>query len=142
MRLTIYSDGGARGNPGPAAAGFVIYEKEKELWAEGKFLGQNITNNQAEYRSLILSLEKAKELGAEEISVFLDSELIVRQLKREYKVKDSTLAVFFSRVEGLLSGFKSFSIGYVPRDQNKRADFLVNEALDRSKKSSIAKNQY
>ncbi len=126
----IYSDGGARGNPGPAAIGAVILSLDGEVIKEiSKTIGET-TNNQAEYQAIIAGLEAAKDLGAEAVDCFLDSELVVKQLKREYKVKNQDLAPLFLRVHNLSVQFKKISYTHVPREKNKEADRLVNEALD------------
>ncbi|MBI5731959.1 MAG: ribonuclease HI family protein [Candidatus Magasanikbacteria bacterium] len=130
MKLTIFTDGGARGNPGPAAAGVVIKnEKSKILAAFGRYLGET-TNNQAEYHALILALEHAWELGGTEITCFADSELMVKQLNREYRVRDKDLAPLFLKIWNLSTRFKKISYGHIPREKNKEADELVNQALD------------
>lgn len=126
----IYSDGGARGNPGPAAIGAVILSLDGEVIKEiSKTIGET-TNNQAEYQAIIAGLEAAKDLGAESVECFLDSELVVKQLKREYKVKNKELAPLFLKVHNLSVQFKKISYTHVPREKNKEADRLVNEALD------------
>ncbi len=128
-KLVIYTDGGARGNPGPAAIGAVVGDKHYS-----QTIG-TATNNVAEYRALILALKKAKGLlGAEstgtDIEVRADSELMVKQLSGLYKVKDANLKVLFGEAVSLVQGFKSVSFTHIPREQNKVADALVNEALD------------
>lgn len=133
MKLIIHSDGGARGNPGPAGIGVVIHNEKEKLVAEiSRFLGVS-TNNQAEYRALIAGLEKAVELGAESVDCYLDSELVVKQINHEYKVKNKELAPLFLKVYNLLTKFKSYNFRHVPREQNKEADCLANEAMDRGK---------
>ena len=130
MRLTINTDGGARGNPGPAAIGIVIKNSSGELiYAHGEYIGKT-TNNQAEYRALVHAIKKALELNGTEIHCFLDSELLVRQLNYQYKVKDQGLAPLFLEVVNLASRFKKISYSHVPRAQNSAADALLNEALD------------
>lgn len=129
-KLTIYTDGGARGNPGPAGIGVFV----KDVGEYKEYIGKT-TNNQAEYKAVILALEKAKELGAEELDFFLDSELVVKQLKREYKVKHPDLAPLFLKVWNLSMGFKKVTFTHVRREQNKEADRLVNEAIDRHLKN-------
>jgi ribonuclease HI len=127
-KAIIHTDGGARGNPGPAGIGVVL--KLGDLSHEfKKYIGQ-ATNNQAEYRALILGLEKAQEFRAQEIECFLDSELVVKQLNREYKVKDRDLAPLFIKVWNLSLSFKKASFKHIFREQNKEADRLVNEAID------------
>ncbi len=130
MNLFLFSDGGSRGNPGPAGAGFVLYnEKREELLTGNNFLGI-ATNNVAEYTELILGLQKAQELGTKNIECFLDSELIVKQLNGEYRVKHPDMKPLFSQVKTLSSSFKSISFTHVRREKNKRADKLANEAMD------------
>ncbi len=129
-KLTIFTDGGARGNPGPAGIGAVLYNENKEKVAEiSQYLGV-ATNNQAEYRALIEALKKAKELGGKEIEVFMDSELIVKQLKREYKVKNKDLAPLFLEVYNLSLNFSKINFSHVYREDNKEADKLANNAMD------------
>ena len=129
-KLIIFTDGGARGNPGPAGIGAVLYNEKKEIVAEiSKFLGV-ATNNQAEYQALIEGLKKAKELGAQELDVFLDSELVVKQLKREYKIKNKDLAPLFLEVYNLSLNFSKINFSHVYRENNKEADALANKAMD------------
>ena len=129
-KLIIYTDGAARGNPGPAGAGVVIKDAGlkivKELW---DYLGET-TNNQAEYRALIIALKSAAELGAGELDIFADSELMVSQLKGLYKVKNEGLIPLFNEAVGLFKKFKSCRISHVPREKNKEADRLANKAID------------
>lgn len=131
-RFALFTDGGARGNPGPAASGAVLYEGGKVLARIGKYLGVN-TNNQAEYTAIVIGLEKALELGIEDLSCFLDSELAVKQLRLEYKVKNKGLAPLFLKVWNLSKKFKHISFQHVPREKNKEADKVVNEVLDAQK---------
>ncbi len=129
-RCTIYSDGGARGNPGPAAAGVVIMDRDGVMVAElSEYLGI-ATNNVAEYRALILGLHKALELGFRSVSVRMDSELVVRQLSGAYRVKDDKIRPLHQRAQQLLQSFVEVDVGHVRRSDNKRADELVNAALD------------
>jgi ribonuclease HI len=131
MKLLIHSDGGARGNPGPAGIGAIIHDEKNNVVAEiSEYIGVG-TNNQAEYKALIRGLEKALELGASEVSCFLDSELIVKQISREYKVKNKELAPLFLQVYNLLTRFKKYGCQHVVRERNKEADRLANEAMDR-----------
>ncbi len=130
-KLIIYTDGGARGNPGPSACAFVIYdEKNKLVEKGGKYLGK-ATNNQAEYQAIILALSRAKDLGAKEIDFFLDSELAVKQLNRKYKVRDPDLAPLFLKIWNLSVSFKKITYTHIARERNKEADAVVNELLDR-----------
>ena len=127
-KAKLHTDGGARGNPGPAGIGAVL-EIDGKSHGYKKYIGEG-TNNQAEYKALILGLEKAKEYGVEEIECLLDSELVVKQLNREYKVKDKDLAVLFVKVYNLSQQFKKITFKHIYREQNKEADKLVNEAID------------
>lgn len=127
-KLIIHTDGGARGNPGPAGIGVVI-KKGAETHSFKKYIGET-TNNQAEYRAVILALEKAKELGGEDLEFYLDSELVVKQLNREYKVKDAGLAPLFVEIWNRGLHFKKITWRHIRREYNEEADKLVNEALD------------
>ncbi len=130
-KLIIFTDGGARGNPGPAGIGAVIYDSDKKIIAEiSEYLGET-TNNQAEYRALIAALKRATTLEAKEIECYLDSELVVKQLNREYKVKNKDLAPLFLEIHNLSLNFKNISYTHIPRERNKEADRLANEAMDR-----------
>lgn len=130
MKFIIFSDGGARGNPGPAGIGFVIKDEEDNvLYKEGRKIGET-TNNQAEYQAIVAALEKAAEMKGEDLHCFLDSELVVKQLNGEYKVKDPGLAEQYMKIWNLKNKFKSVKYEHVYREQNKLADSLVNEALD------------
>ncbi len=128
-KFLIHTDGGARGNPGPAAIGVVIEEDGQVVYKEGKCIGA-ATNNQAEYQAVVLALQKAKELGGEELEFHLDSELVVRQLNGEYKVKNQDLALQFLKIHNLLQHFKKVTYKHVYREDNKLADELLNDALD------------
>lgn len=131
-RLFLSTDGGARGNPGPAGAGFVLYNHAGEvIFADGKYLGEN-TNNVAEYTALILGLEKALEMNAQEIVIKMDSELIVKQMSGEYKIKQPHLQELAAEVRDLLKQFDSFEFKHVLRHLNKAADEQVNKAIDRA----------
>jgi len=131
MKLKTFSDGGSRGNPGPAGIGVVLIDESgKAIYKRGKYIGKT-TNNQAEYQALILALEKAHELGATEVASYLDSELVVKQMKGEYKVKDAGLATLYLKVWSLKQKFKSISFHHVFREKNAEADELVNIALDK-----------
>ena len=131
-KAVLYTDGGARGNPGPAGIGAVLKIGE-ETYEFKKYIGET-TNNQAEYQALILGLEKAKEHNVTEVECLLDSELVVKQLNREYKVKDKDLGVQFVKVWNLMQGFKKVTFKHIFREQNKEADRLVNEAIDAHQK--------
>ena len=126
----LFSDGAARGNPGPAAAGAVLKNGKGEVVAEiSEYLGET-TNNQAEYQALRLGLEKALELNVRRLHVFLDSELVVKQLKGDYKVKHPDLIPLYQKVKTHLQKFSSFTIAHVYREKNKEADRLANLAID------------
>lgn len=129
-KLTVNVDGGARGNPGPAAIGVVVQGPGGEvLEKHGERIGR-ATNNVAEYRALLFGIERAAALGASELELVGDSELIVRQVKGEYKVKDATLRELHAEVRRALGGFERWSIRHVRRAENAAADRLVNRALD------------
>ena len=130
MKLIVYTDGGARGNPGSAAIGVVIYnEKGKVVSTISRYLGR-ATNNQAEYQAIHAALEACRELHANEVKCFLDAELVVKQLNGEYRVRDAGLSVWFSKIETLRNQFSKITFHHVPREKNTFADRLVNEALD------------
>ena len=135
MHLIIYTDGGARGNPGPAGSGVVIYhtkgDAEELVEKFGKYLGI-ATNNQAEYTAVLLAIKRARAIGATSIDFMMDSELAVRQLKREYKVRNAELAVLFTRIWNELIHFKKVTFTHIPREKNQAADQMVNQAIDRA----------
>jgi len=133
--IQIYTDGGARGNPGPAAVGVVIKKDGQTIKKYGECLGE-ATNNQAEYQAIIFALKKAKLLFGKkktkemDLEFLTDSELIVKQLNHEYKIKEKELQPLFLKVWNLLVDFKNVIFIHIPREKNKEADALVNEALD------------
>ncbi len=130
MKLIIFSDGGARGNPGPAATGVIIKNTNGEtIQAFGEYLGEQ-TNNYAEYSALIAGLKKAKELKATEVECVLDSELVVKQMNREYKVKEPTLQKLFIQAWNSASVFKKITYRHTLRENNKEADAILNKILD------------
>jgi len=127
---TLRTDGGARGNPGPAGAGFVLEAADGSIMAEGgRFLGET-TNNVAEYEALIWGLETAKGLGVRCVLVLSDSELVVRQVTGVYRVKHANMRPLFVRAMQLLRQFEAYEMRHVPRAENAEADRLVNEAID------------
>ena len=128
--FAIHTDGGARGNPGPAASGVVIEENGKVVDAFGRFLGENMTNNQAEYLAVEHALQRAKELGGTHVTLYIDSELISSQLRREYKIKNVELGKIFLRVWNLMQEFIDVKIITIRREQNLVADAEVNKAID------------
>ena len=130
MRAKLYTDGGARGNPGPAAFGYVLEAEDGTvLAAHGETIGI-ATNNVAEYSALIAGLEKARELAVDEVEVISDSELMVKQMTGEYRVKNEALQELWSRASRIARGFRDISYTAVRREHNELADRLVNEALD------------
>jgi ribonuclease HI len=129
-RLVVHVDGGARGNPGPAAIAAVLSAPDGELVEERAETIGRATNNVAEYRAFLLGIELARRRGARELDLVGDSELIVRQVRGEYRVKDAALRELHGRVADALSGFDRWTIRNVPRAHNARADWLVNDALD------------
>jgi ribonuclease HI len=129
-RLRVYVDGGARGNPGPAAIAAVLETPDGELVEERREQIGRATNNVAEYRALLLGIERARALGASEVELVGDSELVVRQVRGEYKVKDAGLKPLHAEVARALGEFDEWSIRHVRREDNAEADRLVNEALD------------
>ena len=126
----MHVDGGARGNPGPAAAGAVVSSPGGETLDESCRMIGTATNNVAEYRGLLLGLQRARELGASEVEIVNDSELVARQVDGSYKVRHPALKPLHAEVVAALGAFAAWSIRSVPRDQNARADALVNAALD------------
>ena len=131
MKLIIYSDGGARGNPGPAATGVVVKnEKGENISAFGEYLGEQ-TNNYAEYMALISGLKKAQELKADEVECLVDSKLVCEQLKGNWKVKEPTLQKLFVQACNLAAGFKKANYKHILRHKNKEADAEVNKVLDK-----------
>jgi ribonuclease HI len=132
QKVVVHVDGGARGNPGPAAvAAIATTPAGDEIVERAAFIGQ-ATNNVAEYRALLLGLKLARELGASEVEVVNDSELIARQIGGEYKVKHAGLKPLFLEAMRELRDFEGWSVRSVRREENERADELVNEALDRA----------
>ena len=129
--IVTYTDGGARGNPGPAGAGGVIYDGDKKVAEVKKYLGAR-TNNWAEYEAIIIVLERAKLMGyaKRDIELRVDSQLIARQLSGQYRVKDANLKEQYLKVRGLLAHFGKATYTHVFREQNKEADALANEAMD------------
>ncbi len=129
-RAVIYADGASRGNPGPAAIGVTIKDKRGKLIASISQRIGRTTNNQAEYRAIIAALEEATRLGADQVEIHSDSELVVRQINGEYRVKKSTLKPLYQQVKQLQGSLEGFTITHIPRRQNFEADKLANKALD------------
>jgi ribonuclease HI len=129
-KLIIYCDGGSRGNPGPAGLGAVIYDEENnKLFELSEFLGVT-TNNQAEYKGVLKAIKKAKELKAKELSFYLDSELIVKQMKGQYRVKNRDLIPLYMEIRKHILEFQKVEFNHVRREYNKEADALANMAMD------------
>lgn len=126
----LFTDGAARGNPGPASIGAVLKDTSGEIIAEiSEYLGET-TNNQAEYKALLAGLQKALELSIKKLEVFLDSELVVKQIRGEYKVKHPDLIPLHTETKSLIRKFPEITISHVRREKNKEADALANLALD------------
>jgi ribonuclease HI len=130
LKLVLHVDGGARGNPGPAAIGVVIAQPDGEVVDEIAETIGVATNNVAEYRAVLRGLDRARSLGAREVELVNDSELVARQLTGAYKVKHPAMKPLYEEAIGALKGFERWHIRSVPRAQNARADALVNAALD------------
>jgi len=130
LDLRIYIDGACRGNPGPSSIGVVILDgKGKPIKEHGRFLGEG-TNNTAEFTALIEALQLALELGARNLKIHSDSQLLVRQYSGEYKVKNERLAEFLGQIRDLRNRFTAVELVHIPRELNRHADRLANEALD------------
>lgn len=136
-KITIYTDGGSRGNPGPAAIGVVFCnEKGQTIKQYSKFLGENFTNNEAEYQAAIFALKKFKQLFGKklaknsEIELKSDSEFLIKQLKGEYKILSPKIQPLFLKAWNLKLDFKKVKFKFISREKNREADSLVNQALD------------
>jgi ribonuclease HI len=130
VKVVVHVDGGARGNPGPAAAAAVVSAPDGTVLDEATEVLGETTNNVAEYRGLLLGLQRAQALGATEVEVVNDSELVAKQVNGEYKVKHAAMKPLHAAALEALGGFDRWSIRSVPRAQNADADALVNQALD------------
>jgi ribonuclease HI len=129
-RVLVWSDGAARGNPGPAGAGAVVTDPEgRVLERRGRFLGRQ-TNNYAEYQGLLLGLEAARQLGASDVGVRADSELLVRQIEGRYRVRNAGLKPLHAEAQRLLNSFERYDVKHVPREENALADEMSNRAID------------
>ncbi|MCG2809615.1 MAG: ribonuclease HI family protein [Candidatus Portnoybacteria bacterium] len=135
MKIKIYTDGGSRGNPGPSAIGVVIIQKGEASKKYGEYIGEG-TNNQAEYKAVIFALKKVKQLFGKqkakevEMTVFSDSELLVKHLNHQYKIKEGELQFLFLEVWNLMLDFNQVNFQHTLRGGNKEADEMVNRALD------------
>jgi len=137
-KIIIYTDGGSRGNPGPGAMGVIFCnEKDQVIKSYSEFLGEDLTNNEAEYKAVIFALKKFKQLFGKklaknsEVEIKSDSEFLVKQLNGEYKIKDSKIQHLFLKAWNLKLDFKKVKFKLISRTKNKEADKLVNEALDK-----------
>jgi ribonuclease HI len=128
---TLFCDGGARGNPGPAGAGAVLYGDQQLVEQQGRYIGQ-ATNNIAEYKGLLLGLEMVMRYQVRVLHIRLDSELVVKQIQGSYKVKHPSLIPLWHDVKAQLSKLATWDIAHVPRAQNKPADLMVNQAIDQA----------
>lgn len=131
MRLTLRTDGGSRGNPGPSAAGIIISDAitDHKVFAGGFYLGE-VTNNTAEYEAVLRGLQLAQQLGGSEVQIFCDSELLVKQFKGQYRVKNANLKQYHQKIMALRSEFARVTIQHVYREDNTEADAMVNESID------------
>ena len=136
-KFIIYTDGGSRGNPGKAGIGVVICnEKDQEVKKYGEYIGDNLTNNDAEYSAVIFALKKFKALFGKklaentDIEIRVDSELVVKQLNGQYRLENPKIQQFFIEIWNLKFDFKSIKFKHIPRERNREADRLVNKALD------------
>ncbi len=126
--MKIFSDGAAKGNPGPASIGATLIENNQEIATVSEYIGI-ATNNVAEYKALEAALKKAIELGYQNVDIHADSELMIKQLKGEYKVKNEDLKIIHIKIKNLLSKFDNYTLNHVPREKNNRADALANLAF-------------
>ena len=130
MKVKVYTDGGARGNPGPAAYAFVVFENNIKIFQEGKYIGET-TNNVAEYTGVAKALEfLTTQIGVKEIDIFLDSLLVKEQLTGNYKIKHENMKNFATQIKALEKNFDHITYTHISREKNKEADALVNSTLD------------
>jgi ribonuclease HI len=130
MEVTMFTDGGARGNPGPAAIGVVIKNHKGDVIQKtGKYIGES-TNNDAEYRALLDGVTSLKEIGATKVKCFLDSELVVKQMNGLYKVKNQNIKTLWGKIKIIEKSFEEITYHHVKREKNMEADSIVNEVLD------------
>ncbi len=134
MKLTIYTDGASRNNPGEAGAGVYILRDGKLVETIARYLGKT-TNNIAEYSAAIIGLDHAVKLGAVSVKLLADSELLVKQINGQYKVKNEGLKPLYAKIKDLIAKIGSVEVQYIPREQNKEADALANKAIDEKSKS-------
>jgi ribonuclease HI len=129
INLTIFTDGASRNNPGEAGAGVLIFREDKPIAELARYLGTT-TNNIAEYTAAIMGMEHAVKLGASSVRLFADSELLVKQLNGQYKVKNEGLKPLYQKVKELIAKIGTVDVQYIPRARNKEADALANKAID------------
>ncbi|MCB1214810.1 MAG: ribonuclease HI family protein [Deltaproteobacteria bacterium] len=130
MELSLYADGGSRGNPGPAGAGACLLDETGQILGQAKaYLGEK-TNNIAEYQALILGLKRAQDFPVKKLKIFMDSQLVVKQIQGVYRVKQDHLIPLYQEALKLLDRFPSFEIYHIPREKNQIADRLANQAMD------------
>lgn len=127
---TVKFDGACRGNPGPCAAGFTIYQKDNVIYDGSAFITEKGTNNFAEYAAVILALQKCIELNIKSVNILGDSQLVIKQLKKEYKISSENLLTSYHTANSLLENLENYNLQHIPREQNKQADSLANKALD------------
>ena len=137
-KIIIYTDGGSRGNPGKTAIGVVFCNEQEQIIKKfGEYLGDGLTNNDAEYNAIIFALKKFKSVFGKaiaeisDVEIRADSELVVKQLNGEYRLQDPKIQQFFIEIWNLKFDFQSVKFKHIPREKNKEADRLVNEALDK-----------
>lgn len=126
----LYTDGASRNNPGPAGAGVVLYEGGEPVLEKAVFLGR-LTNNEAEYRALIIGLTEAQRLGIRNLTCYLDANLLVSQLNGSFRIKEPRMKVLFRRAQALAEGFSKIEFILIPREKNVLADKLANKAIDK-----------
>lgn len=130
FKAVLYTDGGARGNPGPAGFGALLFNENGELIDFTGGYGEHATNNFAEYSALLLGLKLAQKKGVTDLECRLDSELVVKQIKGEYKIKDGNIKNFYKKINDLLKNFNTIRFKHIPREENQHADRMVNLILD------------
>lgn len=126
IQHTLFFDGSSKGNPGPAGIGAVIYHNDVEIWCSSRYIGPNKTNNEAEYTALLMGLEQALELEIKELVVCGDSLLVINQINKIYRVRDSKLIILYKEVNNLIDKFEHIVFNHVYRKENERADELAN----------------
>lgn len=134
-KIRVFSDGASRGNPGPAAIAYAIFDDTGTLIESGAQTIGQATNNDAEYQALLLAMERARRLGTESVEFLLDSELVVKQVNGQYRARDGRMMVYLERVHSMLSSFKGMRITHIHREHEgaRLVDGLVNEALDKAR---------